>query len=389
MMKKINYKNVLRKMLVPMLFLIVIIIAVPLSRFSSSHLIKETMTRLARDSFLVVALIIPILAGMGINFAISLGAMAAQIGIIFSQNWSLADKIGGVGSLFVAALIALPIAIMLGWFAGSVMNRAKGREMITSMILAFLISGFYQFFVLFICGKVIPIVNKNILLTRGYGIRNTIRLDATKAFDDLLMLKVKIPGLMRPVEFPIFTYLLIAAACIFTVWFKKTKLGHDMNSVGQDQRVSSSAGLNVDKIRLKSIIISTVMAMFGQLIYLQNIGTMNTYNGTDQTSLFAAAAILVGGASVASATIPNVFVGVLLFHLMFIVMPNAGKTLTGNPAIGEYFRSFISYGVVTLALIMHAWSRAKAREEERKNLQKQKRSKDHEIKVKAAEEAKA
>lgn len=383
MIKKTDFRALLRSLMVPLLFLVVIIIAIPLSKFSSTHLIKEIMTRLARDSFLVVALIIPILAGMGINFAISLGAMSAQIGIIFSQNWTLASKLGPFGAIVVAALLALPIAIFLGWFAGSVMNRAKGREMITSMILAFLISGFYQFFVLFVCGKFIPIVNKAILLPRGYGIRNTVKLETTGVFDNLLKLSVKVPGMMRPLEFPFFTYLLIAAACVFVIWFKKTKLGHDMNSVGQDQRVSNSAGLNVDRIRLQSIIISTVMAMFGQLIYLQNIGTMNTYNGTDQTSLFAAAAILVGGASVASATIPNVFVGVTLFHLMFIVMPNAGKTLTGNPAIGEYFRSFISYGVVTLALILHAWSRAKSRDEERKKLKAQ-RSEAEEVHVKSA-----
>ena len=40
---------------------------------------------------------------------------------------------------------------------------------------------------------------------------------------------------------------------------------------------------------------------------------------------FAAAAILVGGASVTKATIPNVFGGVLL-HLMYIVMPKQDKT---------------------------------------------------------------
>lgn len=364
MKRKKSTKEIVRNMMVPLLFLVIIIIAIPLSKYSTSHLVTEIMNRLARDSFLVVSLIIPILAGMGINFAMSLGAMAAQIGIIFSENWQVA----GIGGLGLAALIALPIAILLGWFAGTVMNKAKGREMITSMILAFLMSGIYQFVVLFVMGKVIPIANSEILLARGYGIKNTIRLSTMGGFDDLLCLRIPVSFLKKPLTFPLFTYLLIALACVFTVWFKKTKLGHDMQSVGQDQVVSESAGIAVDRVRLQSIIISTVMAMVGQLIYLQNIGTMNTYNGTDQTSLFAAAAILVGGASVSSATIPNVFIGTTLFHLMFIVMPNAGKNLTGNPAIGEYFRSFISYGVVTLALIMHSMNREKDKEEERKAL---------------------
>ena len=36
--------------------------------------------------------------------------------------------------------------------------------------------------------------------------------------------------------------------------------------------------------------------------------------------------------------------------------PTAGKNLFGDAAIGEYFRVFISYGVIALALVMHAWS---------------------------------
>lgn len=366
--KKTDWRSTLRQAMVPLLFIIIIALAIPLSGFSSAHLIGEILARFARDTFLAVSLIIPILAGMGINFAISLGAMAAQIGIIISQNFF----VGGIPGMLLSALIGLPIAILLGWFAGSVMNKAKGREMISSMILAFLISGIYQFIVLYIMGGLIPIQNKDILLSRGYGIKNSIPLEIKGALDNLWNIKIKIPGIMRPLNFPIATYIVIALVCVFVVWFKKTKLGHDMKAVGQSQRVADSAGMKVDKIRLQSIIISTVMAMLGQLIYLQNIGTMNTYNGTDQTSLFAAAALLIGGASVASATIPNALIGVILFHLMFIVMPNAGKNLTGNPAIGEYFRSFISYGVVALALVMHAYSRKKAAEEERKALHHQK-----------------
>lgn len=366
--KKIDWRSTLRQAMVPLLFIIIIALAIPLSGFSSAHLMGEILARFARDTFLAVSLIIPILAGMGINFAISLGAMAAQIGIIISQNF----YVGGIPGMLLSALIGLPFAILLGWFAGSVMNKAKGREMISSMILAFLISGIYQFIVLYIMGGLIPIQNKDILLSRGYGIKNSIPLEIKGALDNLWNIKIKIPGIMRPLNFPIATYIVIALVCVFVVWFKKTKLGHDMKAVGQSQRVADSAGMKVDKIRLQSIIISTVMAMLGQIIYLQNIGTMNTYNGTDQTSLFAAAALLIGGASVASATIPNAIIGVILFHLMFIVMPNAGKNLTGNPAIGEYFRSFISYGVVALALVMHAYSRKKAAEEERKALHHQK-----------------
>ena len=30
----------------------------------------------------------------------------------------------------------------------------------------------------------------------------------------------------------------------------------------------------------------------------------------------------------------------------------------GDPVIGEYFRVFVSYGVIAMALAMHAWKKA-------------------------------
>jgi len=105
------------------------------------------------------------------------------------------------------------------------------------------------------------------------------------------------------------------------------------------------------------MIISTVLACWGQLIYLQNLGTFATYGAHLQVGQFAIAALLVGGASVQKATNKQAITGVILFHTLFIVAPEAGKALFNNAMIGEYFRVFVSYGVIALALAMHAWQR--------------------------------
>ncbi len=141
-----------------------------------------------------------------------------------------------------------------------------------------------------------------------------------------------------------------------------------MRAIGQDMAVADSAGIPVERTRIIAIVISTVLACFGQIIFLQNIGTMNTYNSHDQAGMFAIAAILIGGASVSRATIANVFVGVVLFHLMFVVSPMAGKELIGQAQLGEYFRVFVSYGIIALALVLHAWKRQRDKIEARRNL---------------------
>lgn len=340
---------------VPILFLFISAVAIPISEFSGIYLVREIVTRLSRNAFLVLALLLPVMAGMGINFGMVLGAMAGQIGLVFITDWG----IKGAPGLVLAMIIGTPIAIVLGYFAGAVLNRAKGREMITSMMLGFFIAGIYQFFLLYLCGSIIPIKSPTLVLSRGYGIRNAINLDTSSAFDKLLL--VNIGG----VAVPIGTFLVIGIICVFTLWFRKTKLGQNMRAVGQDMIVSGTAGIKVEKTRIQSIIISTVLACYGQIIYLQNIGTLNTYNGADQAALFAAAALLVGGATVSKATIPNAIVGTALFHLMFVVMPMAGKNITGQAMIGEYFRMFVSYGVVTLALVLHAWKKQKDKEMDR------------------------
>lgn len=357
-MSKYKIKSFISRSIVPIMFLAICIAATFYTSFSTEYIISEVVRRLIRNSFLVLSLILPILAGMGINFGMTLGAMAGQIGLIFVTDWGIT----GVPGLFLAAAVGTPIAILLGNFSGRVLNRARGREMITSMMLAFFISGVYQFFLLYLCGSIIPFRNKRIILSKGYGVKNALKLNVAKGFDNLIKFKI------GEVEIALFTIILIVGICLFTLWFKKTKLGQDMRAVGQDSKVADNAGINTDKIRIKSIVISTVLACYGQIIYLQNIGTINTYTGADQAALFAAAALLVGGATVSKASIANAIIGTALFHFMFIVMPAAGTTITGNATIGEYFRTFVSYGVVTIALILHAWNRNREKELNRKTM---------------------
>ena len=98
-----------------------------------------------------------------------------------------------------------------------------------------------------------------------------------------------------------------------------------MRAVGQDMDVLRDAGIKVERTRIIAIVLSTVCAGIGMVIYLQNMGNIATYSSHICTGMFCIAALLVGGASVDKASIGNAFLGVVLFHLMFIVAaPSAG-----------------------------------------------------------------
>ena len=85
----------------------------------------ELFTRAARNSFLVLSLIIPVVTGMGLNFGIVIGAMAAQVALFLTTCWGF----GGIGGFLLTALLTTPLAALLGVLgdlAASVIKRQHG-----------------------------------------------------------------------------------------------------------------------------------------------------------------------------------------------------------------------------------------------------------------------
>ncbi|MDR2661906.1 MAG: ABC transporter permease, partial [Treponema sp.] len=274
MKKQFNPGAFMADNVVVFIFVVITLAAIPLSGLSAVSILQDILTRIGRNCFLVFSLILPIMAGMGINFGMVLGAMAGEIGLIFAVDWNII----GVPGLVFAGLIGVPIAAGLGALAGQILNKARGREMVTGYILGFFMDGFYQLVVLYFMGFIIPVHSLNITLSRGYGIRNTLTLDSVRqSLDRLIPLNITLPSGM-PLNIPLANYLVIGVLCLFIVWFRRTKLGQDMRAVGQDQQVAHAAGIPVDRTRIIAIVISTILASLGQIIFLQNMGNVATYN---------------------------------------------------------------------------------------------------------------
>ncbi|MBS4539670.1 ABC transporter permease [Clostridium sp. D2Q-11] len=407
--KKIMFNN-----MVTIIFVILCLIGVVLSKLPISFILNELVTRITRNSFLVLALIIPVLAGMGLNFSIVVGAMAGQIAIICVTHWGIT----GLNGFLLAIALAFPIALLLGLLTGKLLNKTKGQEMIASMITGFFANGIYQLIFLFLVGTLIPMKNPVLMLSGGVGIRNTIDLSGgvkatgiKYALDDIIKLPlfqvllvscvvsiiiysylyfrskkdsykntlskskyittmillvigigvsiyvITSNSLVSMIKLPLVTMLVIVALCAFNLLIVKTKIGQEFRTVGQDKHIAKVSGINVSRIRVLAIVISIVLAAWGQIIFLQNLGTLNTYGSHEQIGMFSIAALLIGGASVSKATIGQAILGTTLFHTLFIVSPLAGKNLFGDAQIGEFFRAFVAYGVIGVSLGLHAWKK--------------------------------
>jgi len=345
---KFDLKALLVNNSVPVMFIIICLAGWVASGLNVTFVLRELVDRIDRNLLLVVSLIIPVIAGMGLNFALVVGAMAGQIGLIVIKLLG----IGGMPGLLLACLISLPFAWLFGVGTGKLLNKTKGQEMITSLILGFFAMGLYQLVFLLFMGTIIPVKDPEIILQGGVGLKNAIDLKFIKySLDNLISFPV------MGIKIPVASLLVITGFCFFTRFILKTKLGQDFRALGQDIKIAKISGIDVDKKRLIAITISTVLAGWGQIMFLQNIGTLQTYSSHEQVGMFAAAAILVGGASVTRATIGQAILGTILFHTLFIVSPYAGKNLFGEAQLGEFFRTFIAYGVIAMSLLLHAWQK--------------------------------
>lgn len=339
-------RKILAKNAVPLLFGIVCLLGIYYAKMPGQFLLMEITKRMARNSFLVLSLIIPVAAGMGLNFGIVLGALAGQIALILATHWQWS----GIGGLGLTALLATPLAVLFGLLAGMVLNKAKGREMITGMVMGFFANGVYQFVFLFLVGTLIPFNNPALRISTSPGLRNTVDLTRVRgALDQIWQIRYGFT------QFPMVTFLVVALLAIGIWAFFRTKLGQDFRAVGQDRHIAGVAGINTDRNRILAIVFSTLLAAWGQIIFLQNIGTLNTYNSHEQVGTFAIAALLIGGATVTKATITQAITGTFLFHLLFVVSPSAGQAIFGSAQVGEYFRVFVAYGIIAISLALHAW----------------------------------
>lgn len=413
------------KYAVTYLFIALSILFIIVSGLDMNYVASQLLLRLNRNAFIVLALIIPIVAGMGINFAITIGAMAAQIGLLLTISWG----VSGVPGILLAALITLPLGAFFGFLIGKLLNKMKGQETIGSLILGYFANGAYQLLFLFIFGSIIPLSDK-VTIVGASGVQNTLnltgsvglytaidgiahvpfviavyvtagvmalaalvqfvrkkitakRLVVTIVLSAVIAAIINIPGVAavfngsnggREVKLPIITWLLILGLCLFNSTLMKTRLGQKFRSVGQNQTVANASGIHVDRTRIIAIMISTVLAGWGQILFMQSegIGTFQTYAAHEQVGLYAGAAILVGGASIDRATNLQALVGTFLFHSLFITAQSAASVLFGDSAVGEYFRAFLSYGVIAVALIMYAWRSAQQKKAGQMSLMEQK-----------------
>lgn len=320
------------------LFLVSLFIIAPFVGVRVDTSINDTIARFGMNAVLVLSLVPMVKSGCGLNFGLQLGVIAGLLGAVTSLELQMT----GFAGFFTAIGIAIFFAIILGWLYGILLNRVKGDEMVVATYVGFSSVSFMS-----IMWLILPYKSPDMVWAYGgSGLRTTISTEGYwfHVLNDFLKIE-----LGTHITIPTGTILFFALLS-FLVWaFFRTKSGTAMEAVGSNPEYARSCGINVDRVRILSVILSTVLAAIGIIVYEQSFGFIQLYNAPLLMAFPAIAALLLGGASVTKVNMWNVVVGAFLFQGILTMTPSVINNIIKSD-MSETIRIIISNGMIVYAL---------------------------------------
>lgn len=320
------------------LFLVLLFILTPFVGLRFDTSINDVIVRFGMNAILVLSLVPMVKAGCGLNFGIPLGVIAGLLGAVTSIEMNTT----GFTGFFTAIGVSIFFAVVLGFLYGTLLNKIKGDEMVVATYV-----GFSSVSFMCIIWLILPFKSQNMIWAYGgSGLRTTISNRGYWFHILTNFLQIKIGS---KIIFPTGTILFFALLA-FLVWaFFRTKMGTAMSIVGTNPEYAKSCGVNVDKMRIISVILSTVIAAIGIIVFEESFGFIQLYMAPLFMAFPAVSALLIGGASTRKASIKNVIIGTFLFQAILTTTPSVILAILKSD-ISESIRLVISNGVIIYAL---------------------------------------
>jgi simple sugar transport system permease protein len=319
-------------------FVAALFIAAPFVGVRVDSSLKDVIVRFGQNGVMVLAMVPMMQAGAGLNFGLPVGIVAGLLGAALSMQCHFTGALGFI----MAALFSMPFALLFGWLYGLLLNKVKGEEMTIAMYVGFSIVTFMA-----IMWLILPFTNPTMVWGyTGQGLRTTITLDGywSKLLNNFLVVRIG-PFF----EFPTGSVLFFAAAAFIMWLFMRSRTGTALTAVGSNPDFARAGGVSVNRMRIISVIVSTLYGAVGILVYQQSFGFIQLYQAPLFMAFPAVAAILLGGASVNKASILNVVVGTFLFQSILAMTPSVINSVLQTD-MSEVIRILISNGMIIYAL---------------------------------------
>jgi simple sugar transport system permease protein len=275
-------------------------------KFASIGNIAALLAQSAELGIVTIGMAFVLICG---EIDLSVGSVYGLTGLLFVL---LANQLGSVP----AFLIAIGIAGLAGLCNGLVTT----RTMVPSLIVTLGMSMFFRGIIYFTTG--------------GF----------TRTFSEIDLLINALGGKLVG-GFPISIIWFVLIAAIGTVVLRLTRYGNSVLAVGGNKEVARALGIDVDKVRLATFTLCSLLAGLAGVISASRFRSVAATTGTT-TALEAIAAAVMGGCLVTGGygTIPGAVLGAIIIPAV-----GAGLVLSGAPAY--WYQAFIGIVLVGAAVL--------------------------------------
>lgn len=319
-------------------FVLLLFIILEVYGLNSGDYITLTLKRVGMLMVAMLSAIPTVYSGIGFNYGVTVGFVCGLIGAVIGISTGLT----GWPLLVVCVLSSIPVAIVVGYGYGKLLNMVKGAESVIATYVGFAFVSLGS-----ILWVTLNVSNEALRFANGVGIRVQVSLDGL--FKDVLtdFLSVQIGSVVIPVGF----LLICVAFCLAFMLFMKSKTGICMEVCGKNPEFARANGLNVDRYRTLSVIISTVLAAIGIAFYAQTFGYYQFYSEYLTLGFTCIAGSLIGGASGNKVNALHVIYGCFLYEAILTLSTPVVNKLMPGASLAEIVRILVTNGVIIYALV--------------------------------------
>ena len=301
---------------------------------------------------MVLAMVPTIKCGIGPNYGISLGIVCGLLGTLLAIELGITQVVNaavpGLGP-WAAFFFAVAISAVFGWLVGigygKLLNLVKGSEMTVTTYI-----GYSVIYLMCILWFRVPFKSGEIVWPlSGIGVRNSVAMEGSFGYllNDAWGFYI---GGEKGVFVPLGLILFFLLVCLIVYLYFRSRTGLAITAVGSNPTFARASGIDVDKMRVKGVVMSTVLGAIGIVVYTQGFGYLQAYTAPLSMGFLCVAAVLIGGATMSKATIMNVIVGTFLYQGLIIFTPPVSNQLLAGTDISDTMRQIIQNGVILYAL---------------------------------------
>ena len=330
-------------------FFMAIVITAAVNDIDVASYFSSTLKYFGMWGILVLAMLPSIKCGIGPNFGVSLGIVCGLLGTLLAIQFNIAPVVNGILPGFgpwASMMFAIVLSAALSWFVGvgygKLLNLVKGSEMTVTTYV-----GYSAIYLMCIVWFRAPFNSGEIIWPLGgVGVRNSVALETSFGWllNDFLGFNI------GPVFIPTGIILAVLLVSGFVFLYFRSKTGIAITAAGSNPTFARASGIDVDKMRVKGIALSTVLGAIGIIIYNQGFGYLQAYTAPLAMGFICVASILIGGATPTKATIMNVLIGTFLYQGLIIFTPPVSNHLLAGTDISDTMRQIIQNGVILYAL---------------------------------------